>query len=33
MPFVGLTDAVAVATGQWSAQRGAFIAETFFLKW
>jgi hypothetical protein len=29
MSFAGLTDAVAVEMGQWSAQHRAFIVETF----
>jgi hypothetical protein len=32
MSFASLTDAVAVAMEQWSAQHCAFIIETFF-KW
>lgn len=28
--FAGLTDAVVVAAGQWSAQRCTFTVETFF---
>jgi hypothetical protein len=30
MLFASLTDAVAVAMEQWSAQRSAFIVETYF---
>jgi hypothetical protein len=32
MSFACLTDAVAIAMGQWSAQHRAFIVKTFF-KW